>query len=82
MDLKFKIQGMHCQSCATLIEEELKDFPGVEEVNVNYNSNKASVVYDEKIASQNGIFQLIERLGNYNVVKEEGGCNPIPKGSR
>ena len=31
-----KINGMHCASCAALIEMSLKKVPGVETANVNF----------------------------------------------
>jgi copper chaperone CopZ len=41
-----RITGMHCNSCARLIELELKDLDGVEEVQADYGAGLASVTYD------------------------------------
>lgn len=37
--------GMHCASCAQLIERRLKKTPGVEQVSVNYGTERAHVSY-------------------------------------
>ena len=41
------IQGMHCSSCAALIEKSLKKVDGVKEANVNFAAEKALVVFDD-----------------------------------
>lgn len=41
----FEIEGMHCASCAGLIEKSIKKVAGVEEVNVNFASEKAHIKY-------------------------------------
>jgi len=39
---------MHCTSCSALIEKSLRHVSGVEEVNVNFASEKARVKFDPK----------------------------------
>ena len=41
-----EIEGMHCSSCANLIEKSLKKVPGVVEASVNFASEKARVKLD------------------------------------
>lgn len=41
-----KVSGMHCKSCAHLIELELKDRDGVQAVNVDDTTGQASIEYD------------------------------------
>ena len=41
--ISFPIIGMHCASCAKLIERQLKNMPGVLACAVNYGSEQASV---------------------------------------
>lgn len=67
--LKFRIKGMDCQVCAMLIEGELRETPGVEETKVDYNSNEATVVYDELLVNELEIFKIVEELGNYSCDK-------------
>lgn len=66
---KFQIKGMHCNSCALLIEEKLKDKAGIVKTRVNYDSQKAVVVYDEQKIKESEIHQAIEEVGNYQVEK-------------
>lgn len=61
----FLIKGMHCQSCATLIEGELVDLPGVKSAKVDYKLGKATVVYDENSVNESDFIQVVEKLGDY-----------------
>ena len=42
----FKIKGMHCASCAVVIEKELKKVPGVGIVEANYGTESVRVIFD------------------------------------
>jgi copper chaperone CopZ len=42
----FRIAGMHCHRCEKLIQDELCRLPGVDEVEVDFPSAQASVVYE------------------------------------
>lgn len=59
---EFKIQGMHCASCAVKIEGSLKKLPGVKNANVNYALAEASVEHDDNIDDH----------ALHRVVKDEG----------
>ncbi|MFA6428479.1 MAG: heavy metal translocating P-type ATPase [Candidatus Buchananbacteria bacterium] len=61
------ISGMHCASCAVLIEKALKRVSGVVASNVNYASEKAQVEagpevkYDDLIKAVNGVgYKVLE----------------------
>lgn len=69
--IKFQIKGMHCNSCATLIEERLKSQTGIIKVKVNYDSQKAVVIYDEQKINESEIIQIIEKSGDYKIEKIE-----------
>ena len=56
------IRGMHCASCATLIEKSLKKLPGVSDVNVNFASEKASVQTSYKISHQ-ALISAVKKAG-------------------
>ncbi|BDZ70255.1 hypothetical protein GCM10025861_07720 [Methanobacterium petrolearium] len=43
---EIKISGMHCASCALNIEKSLQDMEGVEDAQVNFGTEKATVNYD------------------------------------
>ena len=40
-----KIEGMHCHKCERAIQRSLQKDPGVHEVEVDFNSGQASVLY-------------------------------------
>ncbi|HEY7117911.1 MAG TPA: heavy metal-associated domain-containing protein [Tepidisphaeraceae bacterium] len=44
--LLIKIEGMHCHKCEATIRKALADFPGVHEVEVDFPSRQASVLFD------------------------------------
>ena len=45
---EIKISGMHCASCALNIEKSLQGMEGVEDAQVNFGTEKATVEYDSK----------------------------------
>ncbi|MEK7168377.1 MAG: heavy metal translocating P-type ATPase [Patescibacteria group bacterium] len=57
------ISGMHCTSCAGLIERQLKKVTGVSEAHVNFASEKASISYDSTISKLNDLVKAVERAG-------------------
>ncbi len=65
MKKEFKILGMHCDSCKSLIENELKD--KVNKVKVDLSVKTVTVDFDEKKISEKEIIKSIEGLG-YNAV--------------
>ncbi len=46
---ELQIEGMHCASCATLIERTIAKSPGVKGASVNYASARATFQYDGKV---------------------------------
>lgn len=66
---KFQIKNIHSNSCAVLIEEKLKEQPGIVKVKANYDSEKVVVIYDENKIDESKIKQEIEKAGDYQVEK-------------
>lgn len=54
---------MHCASCATIIDRTLKKTPGVSKSNVNFAAQRATVEYDEAVASEAKIISAIAKRG-------------------
>lgn len=63
------IAGMHCASCATNIESNLKKLNGVTSASANFATEKATVEFDEAKVNETDIDKTIEKLG-YKVIKE------------
>ena len=54
-----KIEGMHCHKCEAAIQKSLLKNPGVHEVEVDFNSGQASVLFDR---SKTTSAQLVESV--------------------
>ena len=63
----YKIKGMHCASCAGIIEKTFKMIKGVSLAEVNYGTETAKVVFDESKTSPEDLSLKIEKLG-YSLV--------------
>ena len=57
------ITGMHCASCAAIITRRLKKTSGVEEVNVNYGSQKARVRFDPTQTNDQALIAAVKAAG-------------------
>lgn len=68
--IKFNIFGIHCRSCKTLIETEIDVLLGVSRVEVNHESGKAEVEFDDEKIKKEKIFSEIKKL-NYQVNETE-----------
>ena len=62
------ISGMHCASCASLIERSLKKTRGVVNASVNYATEKASVEFDENEVNEDALKQAVVKAG-YKVLE-------------
>jgi Cu+-exporting ATPase len=59
----FKIRGMHCASCAGIIEKEFKKTDGVISAEANYGTESVKVTYDESKTHPEALSQKVEHLG-------------------
>ncbi len=59
----YKVKGMHCASCASIIERVLKKKDGVHAVEVNYGTEKAKLTFDASQVSAHDLSKHIEPLG-------------------
>ncbi|MCL5433338.1 MAG: heavy metal translocating P-type ATPase [Patescibacteria group bacterium] len=57
------LSGMHCASCALLIEKSLNKTPGVKEAHVNFAAEKASVIYDESVSKTENLIDAVKKAG-------------------
>ena len=57
------LYGMHCSSCAGLIERSLKKTPGVSSANVNFAAEKAMVFYDPKQSNEADLIKAVVKAG-------------------
>jgi len=59
----FILTGMHCTSCAQIIERQVKKLPGIEEANANYGAEKATITFDADQVSVDQITGTIKKAG-------------------
>jgi copper chaperone CopZ len=58
----FKIEGMHCTSCAMNIDGELEDTDGVKSAETSYVKSETVVSYDSSKVSETKLREVIEAL--------------------
>ena len=61
------VKGMHCASCASIIEKTLKKIDGVESIEVNSGTEKAKISFDLSKTNPKVLSKQIEPLG-YSLV--------------
>jgi len=57
------ITGMHCTSCAALINDQLTHTKGVEEAHVNFAAAKAQIRFDPAQTSEDALIHAIKEAG-------------------
>lgn len=62
-NVKLAIHGMHCSSCANIITRELKKVPGVNDVTVNFASEKASITHDDDSMNVDNLIASVKKAG-------------------
>lgn len=59
----YKVKGMHCASCSSIIEKIFKKIAGVQSAEVNYGTEKARVSFDPTKTNPHELSKHIEPLG-------------------
>lgn len=62
-----RIEGMHCHKCEQSIQRALAALGGVREVEVDFNSRQASILYDGSMVTVNQLIHAVN-VGGYHVV--------------
>lgn len=65
-----KIKGTHCTACKALIEDVALDTEGVLACNVDFNTGKTEIEYDDRLDWKK-LEQEIESVGEYKVQGEK-----------
>lgn len=66
----FPVKGMHCASCAGIIEHTVRKQAGVSSVSVNVGTETAKISFDESIVTSERLSASIEPLG-YSLVESD-----------
>src|SRR3989344_8504636 len=59
----YKVKGMHCASCASIIERTVKKIDGVKDISVNNGTENAKILYDADKTSPEDFNKKLEPLG-------------------
>lgn len=59
----YAVKGMHCASCANIIERKLKKVPGVSSIQVNYGTETAKISFDEQKTNAHILSEHLKPLG-------------------
>ena len=68
--LILNVNGMHCQSCVSMIRKTVRKVPGVESVSVDLDKGMVEVKGDSAGVRREMISEAIERMG-YDVVPRD-----------
>jgi P-type Cu+ transporter len=71
-----KVKGMHCASCAILIDKLLGKQEGVVHTNTNYGANKVALEFDESKITLEKIDEFVNKLG-YDIVRPDEAVGSI-----
>ena len=63
LEITLKLEKIRCAACVWLCEHFVKRMPGVQDVQINYVSQKARIQFDPRQASLAGLLHAIERIG-------------------
>ncbi len=61
--VSLKTTGMHCGSCAMLIQMTVEDLPGVKSAKTEYSTGLTDVTFDTDVLGTDAIITAIEGAG-------------------
>lgn len=70
----YRVKGMHCASCASIIERTVKKIDGVEEISVNSGTENAKISFDEDKTNPDHFNEKLKPLG-YTLVGTDAHSN-------
>jgi len=73
-----KIEGMHCHRCQQAIGKALQSNPGVHEVEVDFASGQASILYDPAAVTVRKLIDTVSQAG-YRATGFSQGRSGSPK---
>jgi Cu2+-exporting ATPase/Cu+-exporting ATPase len=71
----YRVKGMHCASCASIIERTVKKIDGVEDISVNSGTENAKISFDENKTNPHDFNKKLEPLGYTLAVEEMHGMS-------
>ncbi len=69
--ISLALEGMHCASCAAIIERSLRKLSGVIQANVNFAAEKALILYDKNLVSMEDLIGAVKKAGYKAILVDE-----------
>jgi Cd2+/Zn2+-exporting ATPase len=63
VDLRYRVEGMDCSSCALKIEDAVEQLGGAEDIQVNYKTQTLEFRLDEAATPRTAVEEQIRKLG-------------------
>ncbi len=60
---KLKVEGMHCDGCARIIQSLLEKKTGVRAANVSFKDSEARILHDPESVAEDQLAEAIEKAG-------------------
>jgi P-type Cu+ transporter len=76
--VELSVTGMHCASCAALIEEVLGEQPGLLAAQVDLAAERAAVTFDESVTDLRAVQSAIAELGYGSSPVADAASPPTP----
>jgi copper chaperone CopZ len=72
-----RIEGMHCHKCEKAIQRALASIPDVHEVEVDFNSGLASVLFKRSTVGMSQLMDAVTQAGYHAVSFTQGQANHV-----
>ena len=76
--VRLSVTGMHCASCVALVEETVRELPGVTEVAVSLEEGEATVSYDPGVVDLTALCAAVAEAGYAASPSADEGGAPRP----
>ena len=72
-----RIEGMHCHKCEQSIQKTLMTHPGVREVEVDFPTGQASILFDRGSVTVNELMDSINQAGYHATGFTQGQAGQV-----
>lgn len=73
----FKVEGMTCSSCSSIVQKKLSSLDGIIDANINIATEKGQVQYDASKIDKQTIVNAVDNLGYKAILNEERNTQKV-----
>ncbi|MBE0451419.1 MAG: copper-translocating P-type ATPase [Clostridia bacterium] len=77
IQIGFKVEGMTCSSCSSIVQKKLSSLDGITYANVNIATEKGQVQYDSSKIDIQTIVNAVDNLGYKAILNEERNTQKV-----